>query len=119
MQDTDFHGAAQIYADNQFDDPLDIIVPDPVVIELQAFKSEVDSIVDELMAHHWIKGKIDDGWNITESVVYRALKAHLTSVFDDYINTYQADDHMHGTLGSRLQHEILEMADKAATKSAA
>lgn len=112
MFDFEFDGAAQIAADNDNRDVMGLVDRDVIVLEIKVFDSEVMSIVEELMQHHWVQGKIQDGWAITPRIVNQALIAHLKSVVTDYVNVYGADDHMHGTLGTRLQHEILEATDK-------
>jgi hypothetical protein len=118
MFDT-FDNATQIAADNRNLDAMDLVDRDPVVLEIKVFDSEVMSIVDELMQHHWVQDKIQDDWKITPRIVKQALIAHLKSVVTDYVNIYGAEDHMHGTLGTRLQHEILEAADKQASQQLA
>ena len=115
MFDYSFNGAAQIAADNHI---ADIVVPDPIVLEIKAFESELRPIVHDLMEHHWVADKINDGWQITPLVVQRAFKAHLRQQFDEWLNSSSADDLMHGTFGTKLQHEILEMIDKQVRFSA-
>jgi hypothetical protein len=112
MFDDVFSGAVQTAADNDMRDVMAMPDRDAIVLEVKVFDSEVMAIVDELMQHHWVQGKVQDGWAITPRIVKQALIAHLKSVVADYVNVYGADDHMHGTLGTRLQHEILEAADK-------
>jgi hypothetical protein len=112
MFDSDFNGAAQIAADNDNRAVMDMPIPDPIVLEIKAFESELRPIVDDLMEHHWVADKISNGWNITPLVVQRAFKAHLHQQFEEWLRDSSADDLMHGTFGTKLQHEILEMIDK-------
>lgn len=109
MFDYGFNGAAQIAADNYV---ADVVAPDPIVLEIKAFESELRPVVDDLMEHHWVTDKINDGWQITPLVVQRAFKSHLHQQFEEWLNDSSADDLMHGTFGTKLQHEILEMIDK-------
>ena len=116
MYDYGFNNAAQIAADNDLRDIMALPVPDPIVLELRFYDSELQPLLDELMEHHFITGKIADGWAITRATVRQALIAHIKAQFNDMTIDWGADDHMHGDNGTALQREILEIADKVAPR---
>jgi hypothetical protein len=110
----DVFGVAQAALDNDTHDPMDIAVPDPIVLELRIYESELEPLIDDLLEHHWIQEKNNDGWKINRTIIKKAVIAYLQNRFTTYTGIWSAADHMHGSHGTELQAEILDLADKRA-----